>query len=74
MRIYLLLDPKPRTDLGGILGKNLLVRNRLVRLTYKLARSVTAISSKVQKSKTYNEAISDLLHSNKWQEAVDKEL
>ena len=72
MRIYLLFDPKLRTDLDGISGKN--SADRLVRPVQELAKSVTETSSKVQKPKTYNKAINDSIYGNKWRKAVDKEL
>lgn len=36
-----------------------------IRLVYKLAKSLTKISSKVHKPKTYNEAINNLIYRNK---------
>lgn len=51
------------------------MRDGLVSLTYyKVAKSVTEISNKICKSKTYDEAINDLIHDNRWCKAVDKEL
>lgn len=58
------LNLKPRIDLGGILGKNLL-RKQLVKPIYKFAKSVTKTSSKVWEPKTYNEAINDFIHNNR---------
>ena len=66
-------NPKPRTDLGEISGKNLL-GDGLVRYAYKFAKSVTETSSKVREPKTYDKAINDLIHGNRWREAVDEEL
>lgn len=74
MRIYSLLNLEPKIDLGKTLGKNLLIKVRLVRLICKFAKSVIETSSKIQESKTYNKAISDFIHGNKWWEIVDKEL
>lgn len=37
---------------------------------WKFAKLVTEISSKVQKPKTYNKAICDLVYINKWQKAI----
>lgn len=73
IRINLFYDLKLKTDLGGTLGKNLL-RNRLVRLARKFAKSVTETSSKVQKPKTYDKAINDPIYRNRWYEAIDKKL
>lgn len=75
MRIYLPYNPKLklRTDLGETIGKNPLGK-RLVRPTYKFAKSVTETSNKVQDSKTYNETINDPIHGNRWQEVIDEEL
>lgn len=73
MRIDLSHDPKPRTDLGRSSGKNPL-RDGLVRPMRKFAESVTEISSKVREPKTYNEAINDPIHGNRWREAVNEEL
>ena len=72
MRIHLPCDPKPRTDLGGISGKNPL-GDGLVRLAYEFAKSVTEISSKVREPKTYDEAINDPIHENRGREAIDEE-
>ena len=73
MRIYPLRNPKPRTDLDGISGKNPL-GDGLVRPAYKFAKSVTETSSKTRKPKTYDEAINDPIHGNRWREAVNEEL
>ena len=47
---------------------------RLVKLAQEFAKLVTKTSSKVQKPKTYNEAINDPIHGNRWRRAVDEEL
>lgn len=73
MKIHPFRDLKPRTDLGGTSGVNPL-GDGFVRPAYEFAKSVTETSSKVQKLKTYNEAINNPIHRNKWREAVDKEL
>ena len=73
MRIHHPRNPKPKTDLGGISGKTPL-GDRLVRPAYKFAKWVTETSSKVHEPKTYNEAINDPIHGNRWREAVDEEL
>ena len=72
MRIHPPCDPKPRTDLGGISGKKPL-GDGLVRPVYKFAKLVTKTSSQVHEPKTYDEAINDPIHGNRWREAVDKE-
>ena len=63
MRIHPLHDPKPRTDLGVILGKN--SADGLVRPTQELAKLVTETSRKVREPKTYDEAINDPVHKNR---------
>lgn len=73
MRIDLSHNPKPRTDLGGTSGKNPL-GDGLVRPAREFAKSVTETSSQVQEPKTYDEAINDPIHGNRWCEAVDEEL
>ena len=73
MKIYPLCNPKSRTDLCGISGKNL-PEDGLVRPAYEFAKSVTETNSQVQESKPYDEAINDPIHGNKWREAIDKEL
>lgn len=73
MKIYFLWNSKPKTNLGGILGENPL-GNWLVRPAHEFAKSVTEISSKVQELKTYDEAINDSIHGNRWREAIDEEL
>lgn len=67
MRIHPLYDLKLklRTDLGKQIGKNLLGK-RLVRPMYKFAKSVTETSSKIRELKTYNKAINNLIHGNRW--------
>lgn len=45
-------------------GNNL--ANGLVTLAQEFAKSVTKTSSKVQKPKTYDKAINNLIHKNKW--------
>lgn len=55
----------PKSDLG--IGSS-------VKPTHKLAKSLTKISSKIYKLKTYNEAIDNLIYKNKWYEIIDKEL
>ena len=64
---------KPKIDLGGILGENLSVEE-LVKPALKFAESVIETSSKVREPKTYNKAISNLIHGYKWRKAIDKEL
>lgn len=55
----------PRTDLDTSLG---------VKIACKLAKSLTEISSKVHKPKTYNEAIDNSIYGNRWREIIDKKL
>ena len=63
---------KLRTDRGGISGKN--PSDGLVRPARKLAKSVTETNSKVREPKTYNEAINNPIHGNRWREAINEEL
>ena len=72
MRIHPLHDPKPSTDLGGTSGKN--SAEGLVRPARELAKSMTETSSKVREPKTYDEAINNPVHGNRWREAIDEEL
>ena len=65
-------NPKLRIDLGGTLGKN--PADGLVRPARELAKSVTKTSSKVQEPKTYDEAINDPIHGNRWRKAIDEKL
>lgn len=75
MRTNPSLDPIPKRDLSRISGKNPLVEDRLVSLAYyKVAKSTTETSSKVREPKTYNEAINNRIHSNRWCRTIDKEL
>lgn len=74
MRIYPLLDPKPRKDLGRTLDKNLLVKDRFVKPMYEFAKSVTKTNSQIKEPKTYNKAMSNFIYGNRWHEAIDKEL
>lgn len=65
IRIYFLFDPKLKIDLGKILNKNLLVENRLINSAYKIAKSIIETNSKIQKLKTYNKVINNLIHRSK---------
>ena len=56
------LIPKLRTIWDETLGKN---PEGLIRPTYELAKSVTETSSKMWELKTYDEAISKLVHGNR---------
>lgn len=67
-----LLPRSSKIDLGVTSGKNLL--DGLVKPVQELAKSVTEISSKVRKPKTYNEAVNNQINRNRWQKANDKEL
>lgn len=61
----------PRTNRdGGTPDKS---SNGLVRLAHKLAKSLTETSSKVRELLTYDEAINDPVHKNKWRKAIDEE-
>lgn len=64
MKIQLFYNLKPKIDLSATLGKYLL-RDELVRPTYKFAKLVTKINSKVQEPKTYNKVINDLIYGNR---------
>ena len=64
---------RSKTDLSGTLGKNTSAE-RLIKPTLEFVKSVIEISSKVQDSKTYNEAISNLIYGNRWRKVIDKEL
>ena len=63
---------KPKIDLGGILSKNLSAEE-LVKPALEFAKSVIETSSKVREPKTYDKAISNLIHGNKWRKAIDEE-
>ena len=68
-----LVTQRPRTDLGGTIGENF--SDELVRPAHlKYFKSVDETSSKVQESKTYDEAISNFVHGNRWREVIDEEL
>lgn len=58
-----------RIDQGKITSKSL---KRLIKLACKLAKLVTKISNKVHEFKTYNKAIDDLIHKNRWRKAINK--
>ena len=72
MRIHPSHNPKSRTNLGEISGKN--PADGLVRPVRELAKSVTETNSKVQEPKTYDETINDPVHGNRWRKAIDEEL
>ena len=63
MRMYLSLDPKPRTNPGRTSGKNSI--DGLVRPAQELSKSVTKTCSKVREPETYNEVINDPIHGNR---------
>ncbi len=74
MRIEDSQDPRlvPRTDrLGGTTGES---PNGLVRPAHEVAKSLTETSSEVREPLTYDEAMDDPIHGNRWREAIDKEL
>ena len=73
MKTQLFQDQELKIDQNEIINKNYL-RNRLISLTYKFAKSVTKTCSKVRNLETYDKAISDLIHCNRWRENVNKEL
>lgn len=73
MKIYFFYNSKLRTNLDGILSKNLL-RNRLIRPEYKFAKLVTKTISKMWKPKTYNKVIDNSNYGNRWYKVIDKEL
>ena len=64
---------RPKIDLGGTSGENPSAEG-LVRPVREFAKSVTETSSKVREPKTYDEAISNPIHGNRWREAIDEEL
>lgn len=64
IKIQACCNPMPKTDADGTSGKNLLW-NRLVRLAYEFSKSIIETSNKIYELKTYNEAISDLIHENR---------
>ena len=72
MRIHPPHDSKPRIDLDVSSGKN--PADGLVRPVRELTKSVTKSSSKVREPETYDEAINNLVHGNRWKEAIDEEL
>lgn len=39
---------------------------------YKFAKSVTETSNKVREPKIYDKVINDLIHGNRWREAINK--
>lgn len=55
----------PKTDLS--LGSG-------IKLVYKLIKSLRETNNKIHEPKTYNKAIDDLIHKNKWRKVIDKEL
>lgn len=57
MKIYLFLDLESKTNLDRILGKNLLVDDRLISPIYKTAKLVIQMNNKIQEPKTYNKVI-----------------
>lgn len=65
MKTYLTLNPKPKTDLGKILGKNFLVKDELVSLIYKITRSIAKTSNTRQESKTHNKTINNIFYGNR---------
>lgn len=60
---HLPIARRPKTDLGGISGKN--PSDGLVKPTRELAKSVTKTSSKVREPKTYDEAVNDPINRNR---------
>lgn len=61
-----LLDLILKTDLDKILGKNLLMENKLISLAYyKVVKSVTETSSKIQELQTYDKTINNTVYGNR---------
>lgn len=69
--LYNSLVQRSRTDLDRILSKNSLA-DELIKCVYKFVKSIIKTSSKVQELKSYNEAINNLVHENRWQEVIDE--
>ena len=74
MRINPLFNPEPKTDLDRILGRNFLLKNRLINLIYKVVKSIIEISYKVQRSKIYNKIVENCIYDYRWCRIVDKKL
>ena len=72
MRIHPHHDLKPKTDLGGTLGKN--PADELVRPAQELAKLVSETSIKVREPKTYDEVINNPIHGNRWRKVINEEL
>lgn len=73
MKIYLLYNLKPKTDLSRISSKNILA-DELVKPIYKFVKQITKTSSNVWEPKTYNKIINDPIYGNKQHETIDKKL
>lgn len=72
MRIKNPQNPRlvPKTDeLGTTKSKSL---DKLVKLVYKVAKSLTKTSSKVYEPLTYNKVMNDLIHENKQKKTINK--
>lgn len=66
IRTHLFFDPNIRIDLCEISDRKFLVKDGLVKAVYKLAKSVTGTSSKIQEFKIYNKAINDFIYRKRW--------
>lgn len=73
MKIFIFYDLKLKTDPNRILSKNF-IANKLIMFIYKFVKSVTKIKSKMQKLKSYNKVINNLIYKNKKYKAIDKRL
>lgn len=65
METHFPLNPKPKIDLSKTLGKNLLIRDRLISPAYKVLRSITETNSKIQQPQIYDEAINNAIYGKR---------
>lgn len=63
---------KPRIDLDKISGKN--PSDGLVKPVREFAKSIIKTNNKVQKPKTYDKVINNLIYGNRWREVINEEL
>lgn len=73
MKIDLPHNLKPKINLSGTSGKNLL-KNGLVKPLYRFVKSVTKTYSEMQKLKIYNKTINNIIYRNRWRETIDEGL
>ncbi len=63
--IYFIFNLNSKIDLDKVPNKNFLVKDKLIKPVYKVAKSIIKTNSKVQETKTNNKKINNFIYENK---------